>query len=114
MTNCVDCLDPPGGTACCESPDDTPMCFIKDGKANTVCLQIPKSGLGSDESFRRHILIELRKLIEKEYREEFLKNFEVTDGIARFESADGRMKITARNMFKNPDPDTEREVFPVR
>jgi hypothetical protein len=35
--NCCACSDPPGGSSCCQNPDDFVGCVVKDGKCNCIC-----------------------------------------------------------------------------
>lgn len=97
MTNCVDCKNPPGGQACC--PDGlTPMCFIRDGKANTHCIKIPAKVSGNETLFRNFLVNSIIGLAGGGYASEVQERLSISDGFAEFSSIDGRIHVTAQKV----------------
>lgn len=97
MTNCVDCKNPPGGQACC--PDGlTPMCFIRDGKANTHCMDIPAKVSRDENQFRNFLVKSIIGLAGRNYAFEIQKRLSISEGFAEFSSIDGRIHVTAQNV----------------
>ncbi|MCE8539607.1 hypothetical protein KBY27_19280 [Ruegeria pomeroyi] len=96
VLNCVDCEDPPGGRACCE-PGQTPMCFIKDGKAQSVCMSLSSDITGDVDRFAAALKATLRALAGPAYFDDIERNFHLAGGRATFVSANGRVKMTALN-----------------
>jgi len=47
--NCCACSDPPGGSSCCQNPEDFVGCVVKDGHCNCICFS-PDSKADSFES----------------------------------------------------------------
>lgn len=98
MMNCVDCKDPPGGQACC--PEDlTPMCFIRDGKATTHCLDISERVSRDEFLFREYLVKSIIGLAGPKYASEIQDLLSVNFGLAQFSSSDGRIQVTARNSY---------------
>jgi len=107
MTNCVPCQQPPGGQACCD-PGQTPMCFIRDGVAHTVCTRIDNAILRDEERFSAAIKEILIALAGQQYAAEIHATFELKDRIATFISRDKRVKMTARQIRPRDEGEPQR------
>lgn len=110
--NCVDCFDPPGGRACCE-PGQTPMCYIKDGKAQSVCMSLSKDIIGDAERFAEALKAMLRALSGPAYFTDIEQNFRLVGGRATFVSANGSVKMTALNPESDRGGGAEDRVLGV-
>lgn len=97
MQNCVDCLDPPGGRACCPK-GLTPMCFIQDGKAQTHCLEILPKVSRNESQFRKFLVKSIIEVAGQEYASEVRSQLSIRDGFAQFSSRDGYVKVTVQNI----------------
>lgn len=97
MRNCVECPSPPGGEVCCED-GDTPICVIKDGRSRSLCRMISFQVSQSPEVFARAIVDDIVSMVGGEYHTEFLNNIFLVGGIFSFDSEDGRVRISAKQI----------------
>jgi hypothetical protein len=102
MKNSVDCASPPGGEICC-GDGQTPICVILDGKARGLCRTISNAVSESPELLISAIVDEVVAVIGEAYREEALEDMRFYDGMVSYESRNGRVRVTAKQVTSERD-----------
>ena len=91
MENCVNCHSPPGGRACCPA-GLTPMCLIKNGATESVCLPLSSRDRSDIYSFRRAVQRELIARTPDIYTRDIEENTDVSGDAVIYESFDKRIR----------------------
>ncbi|TMV08869.1 hypothetical protein FGK63_07045 [Ruegeria sediminis] len=96
MSNCVNCVDPPGGSACCD-PGQTPMCLVLDGQAQSVCMTLSPEVTADPARISAALKSAVLSLAGSDYTEDLERHFTLAGPLVHYFSSDGRIRMTARN-----------------
>ena len=74
------------------------MCYVRDGKAHTQCLDISPEIARDATAFRNALVNIITELAGTRYAAEIRDNLTLVDVVAEFSSFDDRIHVTVRNL----------------